>query len=356
MSDSLYSSVPTIDDIHEAARRIRSRIRCTPLLHSALVNAELGFELYLKAECLQVTHAFKARGALNAVLQIDEPDTEIVAWSSGNHAQAVAFAAHAAERHATVVIPRDAPRVKRNACQAWGADIIDCDRLPGENERIGRSLARERHAMMIPPFDDARVIAGQGTVGLELLEQLGADSPDVLLIPCSGGGLASGTALAVRDSWKDCAIVVAEPEQYDDIKQSLESGSRASLTSMPPSLCDALLSRTPGEITFALGRRVLDSGVAASDAQALAAVRFLYENFRLIAEPSGAVAMAAVLARRAQFAGKRVAVVVSGGNVETETFVRALRGQDGSEDGDDESQRTKNRSEGSKDGSEDRLD
>ena len=313
-------------DIERAAARLKGVVRRTPLLESPLLNAEVGARLLVKAEPLQITGSFKLRGAYNKIADTDAK--EIVAYSSGNHAQGVAYAAKRLGRRATILMPGDAPAIKRANTAAYGADVRIYDRTRESREAIGEAIAAERGAVLVRPYDDPRVIAGQGTVGLEMAaacRDLGVE-PDVALCCCGGGGLIAGVGTALKAALPKLAVYAVEPAGYDDTKRSLEAGERRSVEGHPPSFCDAILTREPGEITFPINRANLAGGLAVDDAQVADAMRRAFHHFKLVIEPGGAVALAAALSGEIDLAGKTVLVVASGGNVDPDLFAAVLAG------------------------------
>jgi threonine dehydratase len=328
MTSSAASELPGIGDVRAAATRLAGRIVATPLLESPLLNARLGLRLLVKAETLQRTGSFKFRGAMNALLQLDEGQRRagVVAFSSGNHAQGVAAAAQLLGIPAVIVMPADAPAIKVANTRGYGAEVVLYDRWRESREAIGARIAAERGASLVPPFDDARIIAGQGTAGLEIAAQakaLGA-SLDALVVPVSGGGLVTGCALALAAGSPATKVYTAEPEAADDWRRSLASGERLANDPAARSICDALLAPMPGEITFALGQRLLAGGLAVSDAEVLHAIAIAFAELKLVVEPGGAAALAAVLAGKLDAHGGTVAAIASGGNVDRDLFTRAL--------------------------------
>jgi threonine dehydratase len=301
----------------------------TPLIESPVVNARLGGRLLVKPECLQRTGSFKFRGAFNAISQLDEAKRRagVVAFSSGNHAQGVAAAAQLLGIPATIVMPADAPAIKLANTRGYGAEVVVYDRRRESRESIAQRVAGERGASLIPSYDDVRVIAGQGTVGLELVQQAEAlgVSLDAVVVPAGGGGLVAGTALAVAALSPATKIYSAEPAAFDDHRRSLAAGRRLENEPTARSICDALQAAQPGEITFAINQRLLAGGLAVSDDEVLGAMRAAFADFKLVIEPSGAPALAAVLSGKLDVSGKAVAVVASGGNVDPGTFAEALR-------------------------------
>jgi len=328
MPSSAASDLPDIDAVRAAARRLAGRTVATPLLESPLLNARLGLRLLVKAETLQRTGSFKFRGALNTLLQLDERQRRagVVAYSSGNHAQGVAAAAQLLGIPAIIVMPADAPAIKVANTRGYGAEVVLYDRWCESREAIAADFAAERGATLVPPFDDARVIAGQGTIGLEVVAQakdLGA-TLDAFVAPASGGGLVAGCALALAAESPGTKVYSAEPAAADDLRRSLAAGERRANDPAARSICDALLAPMPGELTFPIHRRLLAGGLVASDAEVQRAMAVAFTDLKLVVEPGGAAALAAVLAGRLDAQGKTVAVVASGGNVDRETFVQAL--------------------------------
>jgi threonine dehydratase len=322
-------SLPTYEDVVRAARRLDGVAVRTPLLRSERLGALVGGTVLLKPECLQRTGSFKIRGAYNRLSQLVEDgaaERGVVAFSSGNHAQGVAEAARLLGMRAALVMPADAPSIKIDNTRRLGADVVLYDRWTESREAIADSLAAERGATVVPAFDDPGVIAGQGTVGLEIAEDaraLGLDL-DTVLVPASGGGLAAGIGLALGAASPKTAIYTAEPASVDDHARSLAAGERLSNDPAARSICDALLAPAPGQLTFALNRRRLAGGVAATDDEVLRAMAFAFEALKLVVEPGGAVALGALLAGRIDARGKVVGIVLSGGNVEPALFARAL--------------------------------
>jgi threonine dehydratase len=312
--------LPTVNEVRQAAGRIAPFAVKTPLLESPFLNDKMGARILLKAEVLQRTGSFKFRGAFNRISQIDRNAHPggVVACSSGNHAQGVAEAARLCEIPAVIVMPADAPAMKVARTRRSGAEVVLYDRYTEDRDAIARDIAERRSAVYVAPFDDAGVIAGQGTVGLEIAEQARAAGVqlEAVLTPCSGGGLAAGIALAIDAESRGTQVYTVEPEHFDDYARSLKSGQRERNAPGKTSICDALLMSEPGKLTFALNRDRLAGGFAVSDAEASAAVAFAYNELKLVVEPGGAVALAAVLTGRYPLSGKPVAVVLSGGNMD----------------------------------------
>lgn len=320
----------TIDDVRQAAERLRGHAVVTPLVESAALNDRVGGRVLMKLESLQNVGAFKFRGAYNLMAQLG-PEARsggVVAFSSGNHAQGVALAARRLGLRAVIVMPADAPAAKIAATRGYGAEIRLYDRLNESREAIAADIAAERGAALVKPFDDPRIVAGQGTVGLEMAAQaeaLGA-AFDVVLTPVSGGGLISGVAVAVQAARAATEVIAVEPEAYDDTARSLAAGERVSVQPGVRTLCDALESPAPGEITFPIMRQRLAGAVAVSDAEAAEAVRYAFGTLKLVLEPSGAVPLAALLSGKLAAGGRTIGLVLSGGNVDAELFARIVAG------------------------------
>jgi threonine dehydratase len=323
------SDLPSYDDVTDAAARLRGIARRTPFIENPLLNESLGCRLFVKAEPLQVTGAFKIRGAYNHISRLggEAKRTGIVTYSSGNHAQGVALAAKLCAVPATVVMPADAPPSKIANTKAYGAEVVLYDRYTESREEIALKIARKRGAPVLSSYDDFHIIAGQGTVGLETVEQ--ADeigvSLDAVLIPCGGGGLSSGCALAIKHDSPATDVFTVEPEAFDDTKRSLETGTRQRISEGARSICDALLPPMPGKLTFAILRDLGVKGLSVSDDEAIKAMAAAFRYFKIVVEPGGAVALAAVLAGKIDCAGKTIAAVCSGGNVEASLFGDALK-------------------------------
>jgi threonine dehydratase len=313
--------IPTIDDVRAAAERIKGVAVRTPLLRNDALDAATGAKMWVKAECLQRGGAFKMRGATNAMAAL-APEVRkrgVIAYSSGNHAIAVATAARIFGIPAVIVMPADAPKIKLDATRANGAEVVTYDRVRESREAIGARLAGERGLSLIKPFDDAAVIAGQGTAGLEIGEEV---APEIVLVPASGGGLASGVAIALPNA----RIIVCEPEGHDDIARSLASGRRERNPAGIRSICDGLLVEEMGDITYEVAKRRFERAVVMSDASVRRAMKFAFEHLKIVLEPSGAIALAAALEAGLDLKGRTVAIVASGGNVDAETFATALAG------------------------------
>jgi threonine dehydratase len=318
------TSAPTIDDIRAAADRIAGLVVRTPLIGSADLDARVGRRVLLKLETVQRTGSFKYRGAMAFMSQL-APEVRthgVVAYSSGNHGQAVAAAAAHYGVPATIVMPSDAPTAKSAATRARGAEIVPYDRITDDRHEMAREIADRTGAVVVPPYEHAWTIAGQGTVGLEIAEQcraLGVEDP-VVLVPTGGGGLTAGIALALSSDLARAEVHTVEPEDFDDYARSLDAGEPVSNATPTGSICDALLAPAPGSIGFEINRRLVAGSATVSDDEVRVAMRFAFETLKLVVEPGGAVGLALVLAGRAPGTGPLV-VVVSGGNVDPETVL-----------------------------------
>ena len=320
--------MPDFEDVLAAARRLKGHIRRTPMLRHRALDAAAGGVVLIKPEPLQITGSFKLRGAINAALQLP-PEARacgIVTHSSGNHGQAIAAACHALGMPALIAMPADAPRVKVEATRAWGAEIHPFDRHGVDRDALAAELATLRGATHIPPFDHAHVIAGQGTAILELLEDAreAGFTPDQLAICTGGGGLLAGSALAARALAPQARIYAVEPEGWDDYGQSLRAGHRIANDGLGSGLCDSLLSKQPGELTFALNAPRVTDGLAVTQGEVFAAMRFAFTHLKLVVEPGGAVALAAVLAGKLATRDAVTCIILSGGNVDAGVFAQAM--------------------------------
>lgn len=318
------SGLPTYDSVLAARQRIGGRSIVTPLLESHGLNQRIGGRVLIKPENLQRVGAFKFRGAYNAVSRIDRDRFPggVVACSSGNHAQGVAAAAQIEGMPAVIVMPSDAPALKIARTRGYGAEVVLYDRNTGDREAIARSYCDMRGAAFVHPFDDADVMAGQGTVGLEIVEQaaeIGAQIDDVLVC-CSGGGFVSGVSLAVKHASPTTNVYSVEPAEFDDFARSLVSGEIEHNAKKSGSICDALMSNHPGELTFAVARRNLSGGLVVSDDEVRDAMRFAFHELKLVVEPGGAVALAAILSGKLPTRGRTIVCVLSGGNVDPQLF------------------------------------
>ncbi len=322
-----------IRDVESAAGRLAGVAVCTPLIRNAALDAAAGGRVFVKPECLQVTGSFKIRGAYNLMSQLSAAERRrgVVAFSSGNHAQGVAEAGRLLGIHAAIVMPEDAPRAKLENTRRLGGEVITYDRYTGDREAIARAIAAERGAVVVPSYDHDHIIAGQGTVGLEIAEQTveAGIVPDQVLICCGGGGLIAGSAVALKARIPDVRVHTVEPEAFDDTARSLAAGHRVSVEPSARSICDALQAHTPGQLTFEINRALLGKGLAVSDEEVREAMRFAFRELKLVAEPGGAVALAAVLAGRIETRDRTTVVVISGGNVDFALYDEIQRGASG---------------------------
>lgn len=313
----------TVEAVREAAKRLSGVAHRTPVLTSSTLNERVGAEVFCKAENLQRVGAFKFRGAFNAIAALREatPVNGVITYSSGNHGQAVALAARLHQVSATVVMPHDAPEIKKRAVAGYGATIVPHDRFDESREDIAAALSRETGAIIIPPFDHWDVMAGQGTTALELLE----DRPDIdtLVVCVGGGGLIAGCA-TVAKAHGDIRVVGVEPVAGDDVRRSLEAG-RIVTIDQPETIADGQATRAPGEKTFAVMKERVDEVVTVSDEDLVATMRFAFERMKIVLEPSGASALASVLHGKVPHLGQRVGITLSGGNVGADDFARLIQ-------------------------------
>ncbi|MFD2053945.1 threonine/serine dehydratase [Mesorhizobium calcicola] len=313
---------PGIEDIHRAAARLSGLIVETPLIESQELNKRFGARILFKPETLQRTGSFKFRGAYNKLSSLSEEERGrgVVAFSSGNHAQGVAASAAMFGVKAVIAMPADAPAMKIGNVRKMGAEVVPFDRMSVVRPYIDKGM------VLVPPFDDPAIIAGQGTIGLELMAQAKAlgVSLDAVVIPCGGGGLSSGISVAVKDASPDTAVWAVEPEHFDDTRRSLAAGTRVSNEPGHSSICDAILTAEPGVITFEINRRNLAGGIAVSDKATAQAMRDAMAYLKLVVEPGGCVALAALSSGEIELSGKSVAVVLSGGNVDFGTYAEIM--------------------------------
>ena len=316
----------TFKEIRQAAKILNGVVMRTQLMESELLNQQLGFRLILKPECLQRTGSFKIRGAYAKIASIlpKARQSGVVAFSSGNHAQGVAAAATALGVKSTIVMPDDAPEVKLKRAAEYGAEVITYDRVTGDRAQIAKDLANRTGAQLIPPYDDFVVMSGQGTVGLEIAEQLAERdiTADTVLCPVGGGGLIAGTATALSGCSVAASVHPVEPEGFDDTARSLKLGQRVKNPAGSVSICDSIVTERPGALTFPINHSLLSNGLVVSDKQVIAAIGTIAEHFRILAEPGGAVGIAAALKDAEVFAGKTVVAIVSGGNVDKHNVAR----------------------------------
>ena len=308
---------------------VRQHVHHTPMLASRRLSEEMGLDVVLKAELFQRTGSYKIRGALNKIRLLDEEARArgVICSSAGNHAQGVALAAALNDVRSVVVMARNATPSKVAATKAYGAEVILHGEIWDEANQEAMRLVSERGYTFLHPFDDLDLIAGQGTVGMEMMEQAGVLGlrPDIVLVGASGGGLIGGVSLAVKETSPATLIYSVEPAGFDDLARSLAHGQRERNERLSGSICDALMSATPGEITFEVARRNLAGGLAVTDEEAKAAVRFAFRELKLVVEPGGAVSLAAILARKLPLEGKTVMAVLSGGNIDPALFAEIIQ-------------------------------
>ncbi|MBK1865334.1 threonine ammonia-lyase [Aestuariivirga sp. YIM B02566] len=324
--------IPTIDDVVDARARLAGQAVVTPLLESAALNARVKGRVLIKAENLQRTGSFKFRGAWNCISRLTAETARggVVAYSSGNHAQGVAAAAALMKLPALIVMPVDTPEIKKANTRSYGAEVVTYDRVRENREEIAGRIATERGAVIVPPFEHPQIIAGQGTSGLELVEQAAERGAklDAVLAPVSGGGLIAGISLAVKARSPGTQIHSVEPEGFDDHARSLASGKRERNAKASGSICDALLSPEPGELTFAVNQSRLGAGLVVSEAEVRRAMVFAFHHLKLVIEPGGAVGLAAVLSGKIATEGRTIALIASGGNVDPALFAEILIAKD----------------------------
>ena len=325
------SRLPVFNDILSARHRIAGDIYRTPVVRSDVLDDLVQAEVFIKAECLQYSGAFKVRGAFNRLRQLNATDFPggVITWSSGNHGQAIALAAKQLGTAALVLMPSDSVQTKIELTRSHGAEVVFFDRTKEDSTVIGAELAAKRRAAIVPPANDPDVIAGQGTAALEMLEQiegLGGSTPDVLLVPCGSGGLTAGCSLVFTQKAPASQIYAVEPEHFDDTGRSLLAGARLTNDRRSGSICDALLAKTPAPLTFAVNAACEVKGLVISDNEARSAMSFAFRHLKIVLEPGGAAALAAVLSGRTPVAGKTVALVCSGGNVDEAVFAEAIAG------------------------------
>ncbi|MDP9018206.1 MAG: threo-3-hydroxy-L-aspartate ammonia-lyase [Candidatus Eremiobacteraeota bacterium] len=306
-------------DVRAAAARLKGVVHRTPVMTSRTLDEQTGAHAFLKCENFQRMGAFKFRGAYNRLVQLSAPERRrgVVAFSSGNHAQGVALAAKLLDIPATIVMPADAPQAKLDATRGYGAQVVLYDRAEEDRDRVARGIAAERGAILVPPYDDVHIIAGQGTASLELLEEAGG--LDILLVPTGGAGLFSGSAVAAHGVDPAIAVYGVEPENGNDVQQSMQTGQRVHIP-VPNTIADGQMTQSPGEITFALIQQYGRGVVTVSEEEIKDAMRFAFARMKLVIEPSGATALAALMFDKLEHRGKRVGVIISGGNVDPKRF------------------------------------
>lgn len=321
--------IPDFSEIESACQRIGPYISRTPLLQSHILNELAGAPVWLKAENLQLTGAFKLRGAFNALLSLDQETRArgVIVYSTGNHGQAIAYAANRLGMTATVVMPSDAPKTKMDGVRRYGAILRQYDRTTESREEIGMQIVQRTGAMLIPPGDQPDVIAGQGTVVLEAWNQLHKEERSKIrkvLVPCGGGGLAAGTCIAMSSLANEVKIFGVEPFGFDDTVKSLASGKREKIAATTQTLCDALMASIPAELPFAVNSTCLSGALTVTDEEVKQAIRFAIDTLRLVIEPGGVVALAAILAGKIQLNGEPVLAVLSGGNIDMDILSKII--------------------------------
>ena len=321
--------LPTYSDVLEAAEAVKGRVTRTPLLRSVELDRVTGGEIFIKPECLQLTGAFKLRGAFNRLTRLSEAQRKagVVAYSSGNHGQAVAFAAKTLGVHAAIVMPENAPKIKVEKTRSHGAEIILYDPDKEVREVISAKLASERGAVLVPSYEDFYIIAGQGTSALEVVEDMEAkgETLECYLVGTGGGGLIAGSSLVFAERSPETRLYSVEPEGRDDHALSFEAGQRTAHAPDPePTICDALFPKIPGEMTFSINKENVSGGLRVSDDEVRAAMRFAFENLKIVCEPGGCVALAAVLSGKLETKGKKIGLIITGGNVDPVLFREVL--------------------------------
>ena len=312
-----------LEDIRSAADRIAGHAHRTPVLTSRTLDDRAGAQVLVKCENFQRIGAFKFRGAYNALsrLSAEQLARGVCAYSSGNHAQAVALAASLLGGKATILMPEDTPQSKKDAVVGYGAEVIEFDRYTQDRVVLGAELSEREGLVLVPPYDHPHIIAGQGTAALELVEE--AETLDSLVVPLGGGGLMAGSALAATSLLPDVEMIGVEPTDGDDHRRSFETGERVTIE-VPRTIADGLMSAVPGELTFPINQKLVSEVATVTDDEILDAMRFLFDRMKIVVEPSGAVGIAALLSGRVRRPGKRVGVIISGGNISTERFLALL--------------------------------
>jgi threonine dehydratase len=323
-------TLPTAADIAAAQKRLSGVAVRTPLINAPVLDDLLGARVFLKAETLQRTGSFKFRGAYNKISSIppERRAAGVVAYSSGNHAQGVAAAARLLGMPAVIVMPADAPKAKHARTRALGAEVVSYDRTSEDRAAIAADIVAKRGATLVPPYDDPLIIAGQGTIGAEIVEDLNrlGLKPEIMVIGASGGGLAAGISLGIKARVPEVRFYTVEPEGFDDTRRSFVTGNREHNERLSGTICDALMSQTPGELTFPITRELIGQGLAVTDTEVARAVRYAFEELKLVVEPGGAIGLAALLAGKLDIKGKVVVGVLSGGNVDVEMFAKLIAG------------------------------
>jgi threonine dehydratase len=329
-------TAPTLDMIRDAACALEGIIVRTPLLENADVNDAVGLRLLIKAETAQRTGAFKLRGAYNRIRQLSAAERArgVIAYSSGNHAQAVACAANMVGTQATIVMPDDAPATKISRTRALGAEVITYDRAAERREDVADRLQRERNLVLVPPGEDARVMAGAGTVALEMVAQARAARAnlDTVLVPCGGGGLSAATAIVLESLSPQTKVLAVEPELFDDTRRSIAAGKRVANPPGRTTICDSIMTDMPGPLTFSINKTKLSRVLTVSDDEVCAAMKVGFDQFKTVVEPGAAVGLAAVLAGKIDPKKQSIGIVLTGGNVDAADFCKAYRRAEGGSD------------------------
>ncbi|MCC3305054.1 threonine/serine dehydratase [Sneathiella sp. HT1-7] len=324
-----FDKTPSYQSVRDAAEHLRGIVVRTPLLESKALNERLGARLFLKCETLQHTGSFKFRGAYNTLSRLSSAQklAGVIAYSSGNHAQGVALSAKMLNIPATILMPEDSPTIKLNNTRSYGAKVITYDRYHQSREEIGEKIAKDNNLTLIKPYDNYFVISGQGTTGVEIAEQLKEQNTqaDICAAPAGGGGLIAGTSLALRELSPRTNIYAAEPENFDDTSRSLSAGKRVQNDAGNHSICDAIVTPMPGDITFGINKRTLSGGLVVTDDETRAAMRTAFHYFKCVIEPGGAVALAAFLEGKIDIQGKTVVAIASGGNVDPALYCDILK-------------------------------
>ena len=322
------NDVPAFADIEEAAARLDGVAVETPLLRSDVLDERVGGRVFVKPECLQRTGSFKFRGAYNRISRLSEAELKrgVVAYSSGNHAQGVSAAARLMGSSATIIMPNDAPKAKVEGVHFWGGTVVFYDRATENREEIGARIADAEGRTLVPPFENKYIIAGQGTLGRELMHQARGFGQEVDKIVCcaGGGGLIAGVGLAAKSMNSDTEVWAAEPVDFDDMKLTFETGEHVVNKKLTGSICDAVITPTHGKLTWSLNKRQLSGGYAVTDEEVLDAMAFAWRHLKVVVEPGGAVALASLLSGKADVKGRTACAILSGGNVDSAMFARAL--------------------------------
>ena len=320
--------LPVMADVRDAVKRLEGMAVKTPVLEVPWLNEAVGGRVFIKPECLQRTGSFKFRGAWNFISQLDPRDHAggVVAFSSGNHAQGVAAAATMKGLRALIVMPSDSPKIKMDNTRALGAEVFTYDRKSQDRQKVAAEQVEKRQATLVPPFEHKYIMAGQGTMSVEIIEwaQENGAEIDQVLVPTGGGGLMAGTSLVFSELSPNTKIHSVEPDYFDDYRRSLEAGKIVSNTQTHGSICDAIMTDRSGELTFAINQPRLSNGLTVSDDEVRAAMKFAFERLKLVVEPGGVAALAAILAGKIDCKNKNTAIVLSGGNVDPEMFAAAL--------------------------------